>query len=189
MKKYIYIIIFNFFCVVDDHEDVDCLLGDDEDVIDDAMDTPSGSGKQLIYPTRKTEAAWIIDPDLKMKFKVKKDKKTSPTLKTNMKKASLKKNKNGIKKVPKLPSPMYFPNACKRVWGSFFLEFPLPQVPVTCNPYAKRESMELMNQLLQNANNMAFEQISIIFKHHTKVTQTLKTGVERLYADSTNSMY
>ena len=105
------------------------------------MDTSSGSGKKLIYPTKKTEAAWIIDPDLKMKFKVKKGKKTSPTLKktkTIIKKASLKKNKNGVKKVPKLPSPMCFPNACAKVWRSFFLEFPLPQVPVTCNPYAKK---------------------------------------------------
>ena len=157
------------------------------------MDTPSGENdKEFFNPTKKTEAAWIIHPDFKnkVKFTVKKAKKTSPTQnKRIVKKASPQKNKNGLKKVPKLPSPMCFPNACTKVWRSFFQKFPLPQVPVTCNPYAKRESMELMNQLLQNANNMAFEQISIIFKHHTKVTQTLKTGVERLYADSTNSMY
>ena len=60
MKKYIYIIIFNFFCVVDDHGGVIYIMSDSEDDIDDAMDTPSGSGKKLFYPTRKTEAAWII---------------------------------------------------------------------------------------------------------------------------------
>jgi hypothetical protein len=158
--------------------------------LDDAMDTPSGSAKEFFNSTKKTEAAWIIHPDLKMKFKVKKGKKTSPTQnKTIVKKASPQKNKNGVKKVPKLPSPMCFPNACAKVWKSFFLEFPLPQVPVTCNPYAKKESMELINHSLQNANNMVFEQIAIIFKHYTKVTQTIKTGVERLYSDPTNSKY
>ena len=47
MKKNIckYIIIFNFFCVVDDQKndgDLDCSLTDNEDDIDDTMDTPSG---------------------------------------------------------------------------------------------------------------------------------------------------
>jgi hypothetical protein len=76
-----YIIIFNFFCIVDEqknYDDIDeYLLSDDEVEIDDAMDTPSGSDKEFFNSTKKTEAAWIIHPDFKskVKFTVKKAKK------------------------------------------------------------------------------------------------------------------
>ena len=47
------------------------------------MDTPSGSAKEFFNSTKKTEAAWIIHPDLKMKFKLKKGKKNFSNPKQN----------------------------------------------------------------------------------------------------------